>query len=266
MKLTNFSLCRNFLLFLPAESPNLRTVLSYYSATGNLNPEGDVSINQLEGLGTDLFLLLHRFLHAVRSFLRSVFQLPVLSANIAPRPGLVSAGEASKPESLSGADLLYFDGDIEVEMLALPRSVVMWLLYRSYKQKLTENTPNLGYFFAGGLAGAISRTATAPLDRLKVYLIAQTGVKEEALKAAKEGSPLHAVSRGFRSLIDATKELWRAGGVRSLFAGECIPSNPLLLMVIDEAIYRKRLERREDHARIRHQIWCLRSMSCFHLD
>lgn len=65
----------------------------------------------------------------------------------------------------------------------------------------------------------VSRTATAPLDRLKVYLIAQTGTKAAAVEAAKEGAPIQAVKHIGQPLIDATKELWKAGGIRSLFAG-----------------------------------------------
>lgn len=79
--------------------------------------------------------------------------------------------------------------------------------------------PPLGYFIAGGTAGMVSRTATAPLDRLKVYLIAQTSPKEAAVKAAKDGAPVEAVKKFGGTLIDACKDLWRAGGIRSLFAG-----------------------------------------------
>lgn len=87
---------------------------------------------------------------------------------------------------------------------------------------LTVCYRSTGYFVAGGLAGMISRTATAPLDRLKVYLIAQTASKKAAVEAVKEGSPTQAVRHLGRPLIDAVKELWAAGGIRSLFAGMAI--------------------------------------------
>lgn len=65
----------------------------------------------------------------------------------------------------------------------------------------------------------VSRTATAPLDRLKVYLIAQVSPKDTLEKALKERSPVSALRTFSKSLVDACKELWAAGGIRSLFAG-----------------------------------------------
>ena len=79
--------------------------------------------------------------------------------------------------------------------------------------------PNIGYFAAGGLSGITSRTATAPLDRLKVYLIAQTGSATKAVQAAKGGAVLEATKHGAGTMWNACKALWDAGGVRSLFAG-----------------------------------------------
>jgi len=84
---------------------------------------------------------------------------------------------------------------------------------------LTDFLPPPGYFIAGGLAGMVSRTATAPLDRLKVYLIAQTSPKEATIKAVKDAAPLQMIRNFGRPLVDACKELWAAGGLRSLFAG-----------------------------------------------
>lgn len=65
----------------------------------------------------------------------------------------------------------------------------------------------------------VSRTATAPLDRLKVYLIASTKNKRAAVEAVKDRAPVHAARHLGQPLFDAAKDLWRAGGIRSLFAG-----------------------------------------------
>lgn len=86
---------------------------------------------------------------------------------------------------------------------------------------LTDFMPFLGYFAAGGLSGITSRTVTAPLDRLKVYLIAQTGDASEALAAAKRGAPLQATKAGMSSMWNACKAIWADGGIRSVFAGQC---------------------------------------------
>ncbi|KIV87720.1 hypothetical protein PV11_03249 [Exophiala sideris] len=129
----SFDEWRDFLLFLPASQSSLRAMISYYSATTNVNQEGDVHIN----------------------------------------------------DTLQGFDFL----------------------------------PPLGYFIAGGVAGIVSRTATAPLDRLKVYLIAQTSPKAATMKAVKEGRPFGMLKNFGRPLVDACKDLWAAGGLRSLFAG-----------------------------------------------
>ncbi|CAL3963058.1 unnamed protein product, partial [Diplocarpon coronariae] len=74
------------------------------------------------------------------------------------------------------------------------------------------------YFAAGAVAGVVSRTTTAPLDRLKVYLIANIGPARNSIDAVKKGDAVGVAKTVGRPLIDAIKELWKAGGMRSLFA------------------------------------------------
>ena len=62
-------------------------------------------------------------------------------------------------------------------------------------------------------------TATAPLDRLKVYLIANVG-DAAPVTAAKNGNVATAAKQVGGPLIAACKDLWKAGGIRSLFAGK----------------------------------------------
>lgn len=89
------------------------------------------------------------------------------------------------------------------------------------ESKLTEYLPEPGYFIAGALAGGISRTATAPLDRLKVYLLVNTKSKAgAAIDAARTGHPASAIRKAGKPIGDAVHDLWRAGGVRTFFAGK----------------------------------------------
>ena len=61
-------------------------------------------------------------------------------------------------------------------------------------------------------------TATAPLDRLKVYLIANVSPTASAA-AAKNGDVVGAAKQVGGPIKAACIELWKAGGIRSLFAG-----------------------------------------------
>ncbi|KAF2230197.1 mitochondrial carrier [Viridothelium virens] len=211
----SFDEWRDFLLFIPTHDPGLKAILSYYSAAVKVNPEGDVSINHdaMEGLGKRLPHLSHMLFGSI---------IAVARPPPKPRPpdsaldvGSMEAA-SSEPESLAAQpdqNILLTQSETPLEEHAEKGSE------KRRESVLTEFLPDPGYFLAGGLAGVASRTSTAPLDRLKVYLIAQTGVAEEAVAAAKKGAALKAARHSFRPLVDASKELWAAGGIRSLFAG-----------------------------------------------
>lgn len=72
------------------------------------------------------------------------------------------------------------------------------------------------FLLAGGMAGAVSRTATAPFDRLKVYLITSPASTTAAATDAsgKRQRP------GQGSLIEAVKTVYRTGGgVKAFWTG-----------------------------------------------
>ncbi|KAK4178702.1 mitochondrial carrier domain-containing protein [Triangularia setosa] len=86
--------------------------------------------------------------------------------------------------------------------------------------KLTDLLPEPGYFLAGAISGGVSRTATAPLDRLKVYLLVSTkNVDNPVLTVAKTGRPLAALRNAGGPIVDAMVTLWKTGGFRTFFAG-----------------------------------------------
>jgi solute carrier family 25 phosphate transporter 23/24/25/41 len=87
------------------------------------------------------------------------------------------------------------------------------------KLSLIKRLPLLGYFVAGAVAGGVSRTFTAPLDRMKVYLLVNTKNTNAAIDAAKKGRPLLAITNACRSFWAAGRELKAAGGYRGFFAG-----------------------------------------------
>jgi solute carrier family 25 phosphate transporter 23/24/25/41 len=93
--------------------------------------------------------------------------------------------------------------------------------FATEKSRLTSYLPEPGYFLVGAVAGALSRTATAPLDRLKVYLLVSTKTGANiALDAAKHGHPLAAIVGAVRPIGEAIRCLYRIGGLRTFFAGQ----------------------------------------------
>ncbi len=156
----------------------------------------------------------HHFADGLR--MTEVARIPLSSitnegnlANIAYKQHQLSNFKMDIKHSAAASDQIVDSGMLDVDVCGAVEK----------KSTLTVLIIDPGYFAAGGIAGAVSRTATAPLDRLKVYLIANTGVAKDSLQAVKHGEPLKVVKNVGRPLVDACKELWKAGGVRSLFAG-----------------------------------------------
>ena len=203
----------DFLLFIPATAPNLRAVLSYFSATVKVNLEGDVTLSDdtIQGLGTT-----QRFLHSLFGSLFLVARTPPLSS--------------IPSDYTASSDMLEVDAISAVPHPAISQTLPPLVAeaqeggWQGFMTMLISFGLHPGYFVAGGLAGIVSRTSTAPLDRLKVYLIAQTDVTKDAVDAAKSGNIFRAAADAWRPLAAATKELWQAGGMRSLYAGESAAS------------------------------------------
>lgn len=102
----------------------------------------------------------------------------------------------------------------------------------SKRSMLIKYLPDPGYFIAGAVAGGISRTATAPLDRLKVYLLVKTTVgANAAVDAAKKGQAIRALKHAGGPLVTAITDIYKAGGVRGFFAGNYLPWIRLLQII-----------------------------------
>ncbi|KAL0089702.1 mitochondrial carrier domain-containing protein [Phycomyces blakesleeanus] len=126
-------------------------------------------------------------------------------------------------------------------LLLLPQDTTIIEIYKYY-QTSTQLTPDAEvvfphtdeavgnaykYLAAGGIAGAVSRTCTAPLDRLKVYLITQTSYQAQAK------APM--------SITAALKHIYSQGGLRAFFVGnglnvvKIVPESAIKFYVFETA-------------------------------
>ncbi|KAI4867152.1 mitochondrial carrier [Hypoxylon rubiginosum] len=240
---------RNFLLFMPnADSTTtLRAVFTFYSDILTLNSEGDsvVSEETLQGIGTNLlYTLLGSILRLAsppkippdRVHSSSVSS-PLPQSNDEPEPtpkdilptfnntiDMTSTVVQSFAQPASIATTIAAEAPAEAQqaelIVAREIEIESGLTEKKKRSVLIKFIPDPGYFVAGAVAGGISRTATAPLDRLKVYLLVNTTASTNtALDAAKKGQPLRAIKHASIPLFTAISDLYKSGGIRGFFAG-----------------------------------------------
>lgn len=212
---------RNFLLFLPTnqQTPPLKAVLSYYSSTITMNAEGDTSVSEetLTGLGTSSFLT---------ALFGSIMAISSPSARTA-RQNSGSTSTSTLPENTNTTTIAGQDTEECCHPKDLNVLVPKNLTYvlgdgqpkKAFEWKKVDFLPDSGYFVCGAVAGVVSRTMTAPLDRLKVFLIANIDTKSMTGQAVKSASAKETAKLVGRPLVMACRELWAAGGIRSMFAG-----------------------------------------------
>jgi solute carrier family 25 phosphate transporter 23/24/25/41 len=206
--------CSDFLLFMP-KAFELKAVMSYYQSALKMTAEGDVAVSDetIQGLGTATSFLKHSLFGAITRIASPPPPPPPSPSRQYPSHlgDTLSESNPSLPSLHSEAAVAPDHDDQSHASRAM-----------AFMSMLTEFVPDPGYFLAGGVSGVASRTVTAPLDRLKVYLIAQTGAND-TVQAVKSGAPAAAAKSSANTLVRACNELWAAGGIRSLFAGEfCI--------------------------------------------
>lgn len=80
----------------------------------------------------------------------------------------------------------------------------------------------VGFFLAGGLSGVVSRTCTAPFDRIKVFLIARTDLSSTILNSKEELAKQHGqipLNKIKSPLVKAATTLYRQGGLKAFYVG-----------------------------------------------
>ncbi|KAH8904030.1 mitochondrial carrier [Coniochaeta sp. PMI_546] len=228
----SFEEWRDFLLFMPTHNNTspLAAAWSYYASIVTVSSEGDsmVSDETLEGLGTVGFIFQALFGTLVKLASQPPIPLnpPKPSQTLPPENSITSAQTDHETETATMQSKEGYDEDYEGAVMqfeeeqALDSHEIGHIATKSAKSKLTEYLPHPGYFLAGAVSGGVSRTATAPLDRLKVYLLVNTQTSTTvAIDAVKRGRIVAALRSSYRPIGDAVVTLWKAGGFRTFFAG-----------------------------------------------
>ncbi|GAA6063424.1 hypothetical protein JCM10212_002093 [Sporobolomyces blumeae] len=80
------------------------------------------------------------------------------------------------------------------------------------------------FLLAGGMAGAVSRTATAPFDRLKVYLITSpsTPIPKPSPAVGPNGKPPKPPRPNAGSLAAAVRAVYSQGGLKAFWTGNLL--------------------------------------------
>jgi solute carrier family 25 phosphate transporter 23/24/25/41 len=233
--LTKRSSDSDFLLFMPAHNGNspLEAAWSFYASIVTVSSEGDsvVSDDTLEGLGTTGFTFQALFGTLVK--LASQPPIPKTTPKPIPPPSDQPAKTLSQGDSTSRSAAMADVAVAGMNNLETINSRLDDIEAAEFAQteteegtekaqtKLTQYLPAPGYFLAGAISGGVSRTATAPLDRLKVYLLVNThNPVSVAVDAAKHGKPVAALKTSYKPISDAVLHLWKAGGIRTFFAGK----------------------------------------------
>jgi solute carrier family 25 phosphate transporter 23/24/25/41 len=204
-------------------------VLDYYnSTTVSVSPEGDVHVSNDRSSGTGTFLMFFKLLFGTMFLVAHTHgKSPSSSPLVHSNQSLFKTGSTSSADE---AILLKSRTDGTEASLAMTQPAKMlagevadsqhsdWSNWEDFKPVLIAFVPSTGYFAAGAIAGIASRTATAPIDRLKVYLIAQ--VKKPEIADINTATHFRLIKQAYRTTALAFSELWKAGGLRSLYAGQ----------------------------------------------
>lgn len=106
-----------------------------------------------------------------------------------------------------------FSGEMTDESVSPPEGPAENTSTKSPKSDMIKLDVALKFLLAGGIAGAVSRTATAPFDRVKVYLITS-----QATQPATAGAQSVRLS-GMSAIGQGIWTIYQEGGVRGFWLG-----------------------------------------------